>query len=55
MPEAPKPPEWKHNQEVSFKGVRELLTVVKDRLDDMLKEKKAELQRMVGARDSLRK
>ena len=55
MSDASKPPEWKHDQEISFKGVRDLLTVVKDGLENMLKEKKAELQRMVGARDSLRK
>jgi hypothetical protein len=55
MSEAPKPPDWKHDQEVSFKGIRELMLVVKDRLEDTLKQQKADLTRMIGARDSLRK
>lgn len=55
MPDAPKPPEWKHDQQLSLKGMKELMNVVKDRLESTLAEKKAELTRLVGARDSLRK
>jgi len=55
MPDSPKPPEWKHDQQISFDGMKELLNVIKGRLESTLVEKKAELTRLVGARDSLRK
>jgi len=55
MSDSPKPPEWKHDQQVSFEGMKDLLNVLKDRLESTLVEKRAELTRLVGARDSLRK
>ncbi len=55
MSELPKQPEWKHDQQLSFRGLRDLLTVVKERLEETIKEKKAEVAGLTAARDSLRK
>ena len=47
-------PKWKHDQELSFSGARALLLKVKEGLDTALEAQKAELKKMVGARDSLK-
>jgi|HubBroStandDraft_6_1064221.scaffolds.fasta_scaffold151427_3 hypothetical protein len=46
-------PEWKHNQELSFKGMRELFGTIKDKMEDVLAAKKRELAQLQGAKDSL--
>jgi hypothetical protein len=53
--EEKKAPEWKHDQEISFKGVREGLTFIKSKLEVLLEEKKKEFARMSGVRDSIQK
>ncbi len=55
MSESQKPPEWNNNKQLSFSGLRELLLVVKGRLEATIGEKKAELAQATAARDSLRK
>ena len=55
MSEPNKPPDWNHDKQLSFSGLRELLKVVKGRLEATIDEKKAELARVTNARDSLKK
>ena len=55
MTEEKKPPEWKHDQELSYTGLRTSLEFIKTKLELMLLEKKAEFNRMSGVRDSIQK
>ena len=49
------PPQWKHDQELSFAPAKEVLLKAKEGIEAMLAAKKRELAQMVGARDSLKK
>jgi hypothetical protein len=56
MPDEPKaPPQWQNNKKLEFNGLKELLVVVKERTEDAIAAKKAELAQLLSARDSLRK
>jgi hypothetical protein len=59
MPDDPKPevplPSWKHNQNVSSNGLRDLLLVLKEKIESTVAEQKKELAKMVSARNSLGK
>ena len=50
----PDPPEWQNNKSVNFNGLRELLVVVKDRLESAIEAEKKELTKHVRAMESLR-
>lgn len=46
---------WMHDQEISFKRATEYLVSIRDALQQLVRQQKQELERMVGARDAVRK
>jgi hypothetical protein len=54
MPEEPKdPPQWQHDQKLNFNNMKELMVVLKDKLEETIAAKKKELSSLLAARDSL--
>jgi AAA15 family ATPase/GTPase len=56
MPDDSKPsPEWQHDQKINLSNMKELMIVLKDRVEETIVAKKKELAQLIMARDSLRK
>ena len=56
MSDDPKvPPQWQHDKNVNFNSMRELMVVLKDKVEETIAAKKKELARMLMARDSLQR